>query len=164
MNLIIRHSKKEDVATILKIYDKAKEFMRKSGNPNQWNRLYPYEELILDDIQKNASYVVCDENGEVHATFAFFLGEDPTYNVIKDGEWLNDEPYGAIHRIASDGVLRGVLESAVMFCKQHTNNLRIDTHHDNKVMQHLLEKNGFTRCGIIFIETGDERIAYHLAK
>ena len=36
----------------------------------------------------------------------------------------------------------------------------VDTHADNKVMQHLLESEGFTRCGIIHVEDGTPRIAY----
>ena len=39
-------------------------------------------------------------------------------------------------------------------------NLRIDTHQDNKVMQHVVEKHGFTRRGIIYIADGSPRIAY----
>ena len=31
---------------------------------------------------------------------------------------------------------------------------------DNQIMQHLLEKNGFTRCGIIHVADGTPRIAY----
>lgn len=38
--------------------------------------------------------------------------------------------------------------------------IRIDTHRDNKPMQHLLNKNGFRYCGIIYLEDGDERLAY----
>ena len=30
----------------------------------------------------------------------------------------------------------------------------------NKIMQHLLEENGFTKCGIIHVEDGTPRIAY----
>lgn len=39
-------------------------------------------------------------------------------------------------------------------------NIRIDTHADNKTMQHLIEADGFTRCGIIYIADGTPRIAY----
>jgi RimJ/RimL family protein N-acetyltransferase len=38
--------------------------------------------------------------------------------------------------------------------------VRIDTHADNKVMQHVLEKRGFRRTGIIYLENGDPRIAF----
>lgn len=39
-------------------------------------------------------------------------------------------------------------------------NIRIDTHHDNRVMQHLLTKHGFTYCGLIYLKSGAERLAY----
>lgn len=38
--------------------------------------------------------------------------------------------------------------------------MRIDTHENNKVMQHLIKKNGFQECGIIYVEDGSPRIAY----
>ena len=39
--------------------------------------------------------------------------------------------------------------------------LRIDTHTDNKVMQNLLKKLGFIRCGIIYvIEDDNPRYAF----
>ena len=44
--------------------------------------------------------------------------------------------------------------------KRQTKHLRIDTHHDNAIMQHVILKNGFTRCGIIHIASGAERIAF----
>ena len=36
----------------------------------------------------------------------------------------------------------------------------VDDGRYNKVMQHLLESEGFTRCGIIHMEDGTPRIAY----
>ena len=35
-----------------------------------------------------------------------------------------------------------------------------DTHRDHRIMQHLLEKHGFTYCGVIYLASGDERLAY----
>ena len=46
------------------------------------------------------------------------------------------------------------------FCLTHSDNIRIDTHRDNVIMRHLLEKHGFKYCGIIYLENGDERLAY----
>ena len=46
------------------------------------------------------------------------------------------------------------------FCFSHDTNIRIDTHHDNKIMQHNIQKHGFTYCGIIYLLSGDERMAY----
>ncbi len=160
---MIRKTTINDLKYIVIIYDEAKKFMRKTGNPNQWNSNYPQKELLINDIESEKSYVVCDENQIPHAVFYFSLGEDPTYKIIKNGKWLNENPYGVIHRIASDGILHGVLKECVNYCKTFSNNLRIDTHHDNKVMQNALEKLGFSKCGIINLLNGEERIAYHLS-
>ncbi len=73
---------------------------------------------------------------------------------------LSDAPYGTIHAVASDGQIHGLLSQIVAYCEQTTKHLRIDTHHDNAIMQHVILKNGFTRCGIIHIASGAERIAF----
>jgi hypothetical protein len=39
--------------------------------------------------------------------------------------------------------------------------IRIDTHRDNFIMKHILAKYGFTECGVIYLESGDPRDAYH---
>ena len=49
---------------------------------------------------------------------------------------------------------------SVEFCSEKISHLRIDTHEDNIVMQHLIIKNGFRKCGIIHIADGSPRIAY----
>ena len=55
-----------------------------------------------------------------------------------------------------------VMEAAKImnFCFSHDANIRIDTHKDNRIMQHNIEKHGFTYCGIIYLANGDERLAY----
>ena len=79
---------------------------------------------------------------------------------IEQGEWLSDAEYGTIHRVASDGRIHGMMGMIVQFCSERITHLRIDTHADNKIMQHLILKNGFKRCGIIYISDGSPRIAY----
>ena len=76
------------------------------------------------------------------------------------GQWLNDKPYGVIHRIASDGKTKGIGSFCVNWVVSQCGNVRIDTHRDNVVMQNMLKKNGFQYCGIIHIENGEERLAY----
>ena len=49
-------------------------------------------------------------------------------------------------------------------CFERWPNLRVDTHRDNKVMQHILTKYGFQRCGIIYVKNGTERIAYQMTR
>ncbi len=143
---------------ILEIYEKARAFMAESGNPDQWGTGYPPEEMIRQDIRDGKSYVNL-EGDHIRAVFYFAVEADPTYGYI-EGSWLNDAPYGVIHRIAVDDSGRGVAAECFAFAAQHCENIRIDTHEKNIPMQRCLTKNGFTRCGTIYLEDGDPRIAY----
>lgn len=156
----IRLARKEDLSYILNIYAIARDFMVKTGNPNQWTGRYPSEDLLTGDIEKGNLYVVMDEL-DIHGVFAFIPGEDPTYRYIEDGAWHLDAPYAAIHRVAADGT-GGIFTAILHYCRGRCSHLRIDTHRDNRVMQHVLEKHGFLRCGIIYLESGDPRIAYDM--
>lgn len=158
----IRKTELRDIPAILDIYNVARKFMRETGNTGQWIDGYPSEQQLKRDIDAGGSYVITDETGKVCATFFFVVGEDPTYSVIEDGNWLDDAPYGVIHRIASDGTTHGVLRTTLDFCFTLVDNIRIDTHRDNKVMQKNLVDYGFGYCGIIHLANGDERLAYQL--
>ena len=153
---MIRLAKKEDLNKILEIYKIAREFMKNTDNPNQWGDNYPSQQIILEDILLNQLYVFVEEN-EILGAFVYFNGIEPTYNKI-DGAWKDDSPYGVIHRVANSGKIKGMVQKIVEF--SNNNHLRIDTHKDNLVMQHVLEKNGFYPCGIIYLSNGSERIAY----
>lgn len=156
----IRRAQTSDIETILSIFDLARQFMRQSGNLHQWNQSYPSKELIESDIQQQISYVVISDEDEVLGTFMFKVGNDPTYDFI-EGAWLNDEPYGVIHRIASNQKIKGVGRFAFDWALQQCPNLRIDTHQDNTPMRRLLNQQGFVSCGIIYLENKEPRIAFH---
>ena len=156
----IRHTKTEDIPRLQEIFAIAKQFMRSTGNMDQWTEKDYPGGILTQDIERGVSYVI-EDDGRIVGTFAFIIGSDPTYDVIDDGSWLDDvKPYGTIHRIASDGSRKKLLEETLRYCFGRIDNIRIDTHADNKVMQHKVEKNGFKRCGIIYIEDGSPRIAY----
>ncbi|MCM1488005.1 MAG: GNAT family N-acetyltransferase [Firmicutes bacterium] len=156
--MYIRSSNPSDLDEIEKIYADAREKMKREGNPCQWGSTHPPKEMILEDFKQGTGYVAV-ENGEICGVFAFIIGEDPTYVNI-EGEWLNNEEYGTIHRIAGSRKASGVLKAALDHCSRLCPNIKIDTHEDNKIMQHLLEKLGFSRCGIIYVMDGTPRIAY----
>ena len=148
---MFRGAVRGDLPQILQIYAHAREAMAASGNPTQWGDNFPPQELLEEDIDSNRLFVDV-VNGQLLGVFAFILGVDPTYQVIEDGAWLNDTlPYGTIHRLASSGKSKGVASAVIEWCLEHCQSLRADTHADNQIMQHLLEKNGFTRCGIIHV-------------
>ena len=91
--------------------------------------------------------------------FALLPSPEPTYDHIA-GTWLTDEPYGVIHRIASYPGVHGIFSAVIDYAAQRYAHLRIDTHRDNRIMRHLIEKHGFTYCGIIGLPDGTERLAY----
>lgn len=156
---MIRLAKYDDLNRILNIYEHARQFMRENGNETQWNNNYPSKELLKEDIDNGQLYVFETDN-IIHGVFAFVIGEDETYKQIKEGKWLSDSLYGTIHRVASDGIVKGLLNKVIEYCETKISHLRIDTHENNKIMQHLIIKNGFIKCGIIYVEDGTPRIAY----
>ena len=158
--LSLRTARLEDLSELMQIYSFAQDFMASTNNPNQWGHCYPTVDLIKEDISKEHCKVIYDRNG-IHGVFALFTQEDPSYAYIEDGHWLNNEPYITIHRIASDGKVHGVFDFAVDYCKSLSSNIRIDTHKDNLIMQKLIERNGFIKCGIIYVRNHSPRLAYH---
>lgn len=138
--------------------------MRANGNNSQWTDGYPSDEVILSDMAAGNHYVGIDENGHIMFCFTFIIGNDSTYNFIEEGNWLNNEPYGTIHRIASAGICHDVLGRALEFCFKKIKNIRIDTHSDNTPMLTALQRNNFIRCGIIYIADGSPRIAFQKTK
>lgn len=160
----IRLATKTDLAAIMPIFDKARAFMAANGNNKQWINGYPQQELIEKEIKSGHCYVCTDETQKVVATFCFIKGPDPTYALIEEGSWPNDKPYYVIHRLASDGSHKGIARLCINWCFAQHPCLRADTHEDNHIMQHLLEQNGFVRCGIIYVANGTPRIAYQKDK
>ena len=159
---MIRLATLEDLSIIKDIYAHARSFMESTGNPNQWGSSYPSEELLLEDISKNELYVCYEQEG-IYAVFVFFMHIDETYNYIK-GAWLNNDDYGVIHRIASMGSKKGIFSEVLSYVTNFVDNIRIDTHRDNLVMQGALSKYGFIKCGTIYLKNGSERLAYQFIK
>ena len=157
--LNIKKATAADFEQIMKIYKHAQDYMAQNGNPTQWGHSYPNAELVQSDIRQNACRVIYNESG-IHGVFALFAGAEPTYAHIENGDWLNDEPYITIHRLAGDGQVHGLFQCIVSYCKSISRNIRVDTHENNRTMRSLIEKSGFTKCGIIRVKDGTPRIAY----
>ena len=167
MNRIIREAKPTDITDIMQVMEAAKKIMRQSGNLHQWADGYPSEAVIISDMEKHGGFVLEEGDGEDQSTgrivgyFAFLPSPEPTYSKLYNGKWLDDvQSYHVIHRIASYPDVHGIFSDVMEFCFSHDANIRIDTHKDNRIMQHNIEKHGFTYCGIIHLADGDERLAY----
>lgn len=160
----IRQATYSDIDVLMEIFDGARHIMRASGNLLQWNDGYPAREVVLKDIENGHCHVIC-EGDAVLGTMALIQGPDPTYSYI-EGSWPDERPYYAIHRIATAAPGRNVAKALFDWAFEHIAELgyeviRIDTHRDNCIMKHILTKYGFTMCGVIYLENGDPRDAYH---
>lgn len=156
----VRKSTSDDVARIMEICADAVRTMRADGNLHQWTGGYPSEDVIRKDILDGVSHVI-EYGGRVVGTFAFIPGIEKTYLRIDCGKWIDDTlPYGTIHRLAGAQGSHKVAETCFNWCFEQMGNVRIDTHRDNRIMRHCIEKAGFRYCGIIYLENGDERLAF----
>lgn len=160
MKITIRKARKEDLSTILRLRDDARRIMQTTGNPDQWPENYPAKQTFERDIEHGTSYL-CEEEGCTVGTFALVPGPEPTYSHITGGRWIDeDRAYYVLHRVASDSTAHGVFVAIIDFCKSQSDNLRVDTHRDNAIMRRLLDRHGFTYCGIIYLSDGSERLAF----
>lgn len=155
----IRKARVEEFENIKTIYQHAREFMVESGNLTQWADIKQLLNNVLEDIKVGDCYL-CLDNDKIAGVFCFFIGDDTTYNKIYDGKWLNNEPYGVIHRIVVAVHQKGVATKCIQWCLNKFPNIKIDTHKDNIPMQKTILKTGFKYCGIIKKEDGSERLAY----
>ncbi len=160
-----RLSRPEDADAIFSIIQQAQAYFRSIKNP-QWQNGYPNPDVIREDIRSRSSYVLL-ENGRIVATAVLLFTGEPTYDRIYAGQWLGDGPYGTIHRIAVSEAYKGRGASVRMLrafereCEARgICFLRVDTHDRNRPMRRFLEKNGFARCGIIYLADRSERIAF----
>ena len=156
--MVVRRAREAELPEILAVYARARAFMKETGNPTQWGEDYPPEALLSEDIREGRLYVLLSE-GRIGGAFALFERGDGLYDALSD-VWQNDLPYAAIHRVASAGIAKGVLSSVIAFAQTVSNNLKIDTHEDNRVMQNALEKQGFVRCGVADLPDIGRRILY----
>lgn len=158
--MTVRKAVTADIPAIMTVLEAARGIMRASGNPFQWPAGYPTREMIEADLEAGVGRVF-EADGSVMGYFACIPGPDPTYSYIEDGAWIEDStPYYVIHRIASLPSAHGIFKGIIDYTSALSRNIRIDTHKDNKIMQGLLARHGFSYCGIIYLKNGSPRLAY----
>ncbi len=160
----LKPTQRQDLNAVMQILSGAKAFLRAQGI-DQWQTGYPYESDIIEDIQKSRGYCIMVDD-EIAGYLCLDFGGEPTYDNIQ-GAWRSALPYGVIHRCTIAQPYRGKGLAKTMFhlCAEEclargVHSLRVDTHRDNKIMQHTLPKCGFVCCGTVVWEDGDTKLAY----
>jgi len=149
----IEKAEMKDLDRVVEILRDGRNQLAESGI-DQWQGDYPNVEHIQDGF----AYLVHSDDHETVGAFAIVAAPDHSYDEL-DGKWLVDtDNYLVIHRVAihsdhaGNGYASGLFTSVIDYVKENPNgvkSLRIDTHEDNKPMQHLIEKYGFTRVGTL---------------
>ena len=103
--------------------------------------------VVLQEFIRTAKERVCIYCGHLNAAVYKNLQSDFEDAIARDVE---------VRVICAPGEI-GAKELAE---KLNRNSLRIDTHKGNVVMRRMLEKHDFKYCGIIFLQSGEERVAY----
>lgn len=169
-NIYLRQARSEDLPKVLDIISGAKKTLRDRG-VDQWQSGYPDEAILKQDLKDGINYVLLLD-GEVVGTAALQQGIEENYENIVNGSWDKDskKEYSVIHRIAVEPGHQGKHLSAALIRQLLTisyqlgySDVRIDTHPENLVMQHVITTNGFVEKGEISMEEDDgPRKAYQI--
>ena len=154
--MIFRPAMPEDVPAIMTLVEAAVRRLAAMG-VDQWQDGYPNRGRIAQDVAEGIGYVIEEADRVVAYGAVIFTGED-AYRAI-DGGWLTEEEnYVVVHHmcVAEEVVCQGYgrcfMEAAEQLSRGRVRSFRVDTHADNRVMQSLLPRLGFTRCGTIRID------------
>lgn len=159
----MRQAKKTEAEFCYQCIEDARAYHKSMGF-KQWHADYPTLQTILDDIADGTGYVFVNGH-EMIGYCCIIIGDEPAYHVI-DGSWKTDRPYAVVHRMAFSRRARGgglsgeAMKLIKDLCqKAHIDAIRVDTQKENKVMQHILDREGFSYCGLIQFD-GGPKLAY----
>lgn len=172
MKYIVRKGEFKDLLGIISVIDDAKELFRLNSS-NQWQDTdgYPNDKAFIKDFAENEVLVCTDGELIIGVLVVSFQAEECYKNIVQ-GEWLNNNPYAVIHRLAvkkeyyHKGVAKQLLDKAeYLILKKGIYDIKVDTHEQNIAVQHLLESFDYIYTGVIYLLRPDvvdkRRLAYH---
>ena len=156
-------AEKEKAAEYYQCIEDARAYHKSLGF-EQWHPDYPTQQTILDDISNGTGYAFI-EGEKIIGYCCILIGDEPAYHEI-EGNWKTDRPYAVVHRMAFRATARGggLSKTAIHLIKNYclqnaVTAIRVDTQDENKVMQHILAREGFAYCGRIHFG-GGPKLAY----
>ena len=161
----LRHIRENEENIAMDIINQAKAYLKEQGI-DQWQTGYPNVETILGDIATQKGYFIMEDD-RIFGYMCIDYDGEPAYLELK-GDWLSaaDAPYVVVHRLAfaKESRGKGLADVAFRLVEEQAGakriqQFRVDTDNDNKIMQHVLQKNGFTYCGVIWFDNS-EKIAF----
>ncbi|QIL46427.1 GNAT family N-acetyltransferase [Vagococcus coleopterorum] len=158
-------AKETDKQEILDIFQQGVAYFKNLG-VDQWQDGYPSMAVVESDIKLGQCYIA-KEQEQIRGVIVVTAVPESDYEQLNKGAWRYDEPYTAIHRLAinKDFPAQGLSQKLLAYAEEITVGLgrqviRVDTHEDNKGMQHILKKQGYQLIGDLTLsDDGGERIA-----
>ncbi|MBO0476093.1 GNAT family N-acetyltransferase [Vagococcus sp. DIV0080] len=169
MDYSVRLGKENDLEQILAVIDSGRKQLASRNIPQWRNNEGPNKAVIMTDLQLEEGYVLLEDK-EIVGYGTITKGKQEGYEPIKNGEWLGEEAYVSLHRIAIKETIkeRGKGQFLLSYLileaqKQGYTDIRIDTHPLNIPMQKVIQKAGFNFRGeIVLPVTAGERLGYQL--
>ena len=161
--ITLEKAERKDLDLCYGILDQGRRFQQKQGF-RQWTDAYPTKDLVWQDIERGIGYSV-KVDGRIAGYLCITAQEEPAYQKIK-GAWRKEGPYIVVHRWALGNEFHGIgladqtlklIDEFAIRCRIPY--IRVDTDYPNRRMQHILEKNGYVRCGEVQFQ-GSGKIAY----
>ena len=160
----LRRAEKHEAETCYQCIEDARAYHKSLGF-EQWHPDYPTLQTIEEDIENGTGYVFVNDEDQLLGYCCIIIGDEPAYRVI-EGKWKTERPYAVVHRMAfsrnarGSGLSKEALHLIKEHCaREHTDAIRVDTQAENKVMQHILDREGFVCCGTIQFD-GGPKLAY----
>ncbi len=163
MNSIFRKATISDVEAIWIILQQA-ILRRKTDGSQQWQDGYPNLEVIKKDIEKNAGYVLLEDQNIIGYVSIVF-NDEPAYAEL-EGNWLSNSDFVVLHRIAiaENHLGKGLAQKIVSFAEElalqnNVFSIKVDTNFDNFAMLNIFKKMGYVYCGEVEFR-GSKRKAF----
>lgn len=160
---VLKKATESDSGVVWEILQDAIAQRKREGSA-QWQNGYPNEQTVREDIASQRGYLLM-EDGIPVAYAAIIFGHEPAYDKI-EGQWLTDEDYAVVHRVArsskstSRGLAAKIFTLTEALCvEKGVRSIRLDTNFDNAPMLKLADALGYRYCGEIFFQ-GASRRAY----